>query len=47
MRRIAAAAVFKNPYAGLGAVDDHGDLTELSLQVGELVTRRGWRRCIR
>ena len=40
VRRIAVAAVFKNPYAGLGAVDDHGELAELSLQVGEHLTRR-------
>ncbi len=39
-RRIAAAAVFKNPYAGRGAIDDHAELAELSLQVGEHLTQR-------
>ncbi len=40
VRRIAAAAVFKNPYAGRGAIDDHADLAELSLQIGEQLTER-------
>ena len=31
-RRIAAAAVFKNPLAGQGAVDDMSGITELSLE---------------
>ena len=39
-RRIAAAAVFRNPYAGRGAIDDHAELAELSLQVGEHLTQR-------
>ena len=39
-RRVAAAAVFKNPYAGRGAVDDMTALAELSLSIGEDLTAR-------
>ena len=40
VRRVAAAAVFKNPYSGLGAVDDHAQLADMSLEVGEALTSR-------
>lgn len=39
-RRVAAAAVLLNPYAGLPAIDDFADLAELSYRVGEVLTAR-------
>lgn len=38
-RRAAAAAVFSNPFAGR-YVDDLGPLTEASLELGDLLTRK-------
>ncbi len=42
-RRVAAAAVFKNPLAGQGAVDDMVAIAELSLEIGHLLTKRARR----
>ncbi|MDR3463814.1 MAG: amino acid synthesis family protein [Beijerinckiaceae bacterium] len=39
-RRVAAAAVFKNPLAGKGAVDDLTELSDLSLEIGGILTAR-------
>ncbi len=39
-RRVAAAAVFKNPLAAQGAVDDMAGLAELSLEIGTHLTER-------
>ncbi len=39
-RRVAAAAVFKNPLAGKGAVDDFTEIAELSFKVGEILSKR-------
>ena len=39
-RRVAAAAVFKNPLAGQGAVDAMAGLAELSLEIGTHLTER-------
>lgn len=39
-RRVAACAVLANPFAGKPAVDDHGRLVDLSVEVGTLLTER-------
>lgn len=39
-RRVAAAAVLKNPLAGRGAVDDFGALADLSLEIGTTLAER-------
>jgi len=39
-RRVAAAAVLRNPHAGKPAIDDFTDLVDLSVAVGEILTAR-------
>lgn len=39
-RRVAAAAVLRNPFAGQPAIDDFSELVELSVQAGKLLTER-------
>jgi hypothetical protein len=39
-RRVAAAAVLHNPFAGRPAVDDFAELVEISVRAGELLTAR-------
>ena len=39
-RRVAAAAVFANPLAGKGAQDDLSALSDLSLEIGGMLTAR-------
>jgi len=39
-RRVAAAAVLENPFAGKPAADDFAPLVELSVRAGELLTTR-------
>ncbi len=39
-RRVAVAAVFKNPLAGQGAADDMTGIADLSLEIGHLLTER-------
>ncbi len=39
-RRVAAAAVLRNPYAGRPPIDDFAPLVELSVKAGELLTSR-------
>jgi Amino acid synthesis len=39
-RAVAAAAVVKNPAAGKPALDDHTELVDLSVQLGDLLTKR-------
>jgi hypothetical protein len=42
-RRVAAAAVLKNPFAGRPPVDDFGELVDLSVRCGELLSERALR----
>jgi len=39
-RRVAACAVLANPYAGSAPIDDFSRLVDLSVEVGEVLTRR-------
>jgi hypothetical protein len=39
-RRVAAAAVLHNPFAGRPAIDDFAELVEISVKAGELLTAR-------
>ena len=39
-RRVAAAAVLRNPHAGQPAIDDFTSLVDLSVAVGEILTAR-------
>lgn len=39
-RRVAAAAVLRNPHAGQPAIDDFSGLVDLSVRVGEILTAR-------
>ena len=39
-RRVAAAAVLRNPHAGQAPVDDFSGLVDLSVAVGEILTAR-------
>lgn len=42
-RKVAACAVIANPFAGRGAQDDLGELVDLSVEVGEVLTERALR----
>jgi len=39
-RRVAACAVLANPFAGRPAIDDFAELVDLSVKVGEILTKR-------
>ena len=39
-RRVAACAALVNPFAGAPPLDDHGELVDLSVEVGSLLTAR-------
>lgn len=39
-RRVAAAAVFKNPHAGMGIQDDFTAIADLSYKIGEILTAK-------
>ncbi len=39
-RRVAAAAVLRNPFAGKPAIDDFSQLVDMSVQCGEMLTAR-------
>jgi Amino acid synthesis len=39
-RRVAACAVLENPYAGAPAIDDFSTLVAMSVEAGEILTRR-------
>jgi hypothetical protein len=39
-RRVAAAAVLRNPFAGQAPIDDFAPLVELSVEAGKLLTAR-------
>jgi hypothetical protein len=39
-RRVAAAAVLANPFAGRPAIDDFSELVDMSVQAGKLLTER-------
>ena len=39
-RRVAACAVLRNPHAGGPAIDDFAGLVDLSVEAGEILTRR-------
>jgi hypothetical protein len=42
-RRVAAAAVLHNPFAGRPAVDDFAELVDISVEAGKLLTERALR----
>ena len=39
-RRVAAAALLHNPYAGKPAIDDFADLVDISVRCGEILTSK-------
>ena len=44
VRRVAACAVLRNPFAGTPARDDHAELIDLSVEAGTLLTDAALRR---
>jgi len=42
--RVAACATLKNPFAGKPGVDDHSELVDLSVEVGDILTARALQR---
>lgn len=42
-RKVAACAVIANPFAGRGAMEDLGELVDLSVEVGTILTERALR----
>jgi len=39
-RRVAACGVLPNPYAGKASIDDFSELVDMSVEAGEVLTRR-------
>ena len=40
LRKVASIAVIKNPFAGKGYIEDLGDLTEASINIGRRAEQR-------